>query len=46
MTRQCRDCREHKPVAEFGKRSAPRVGFLSYCRPCLRVRWRRWAYGS
>lgn len=42
----CRDCGIHKPLTEFPKRSKPRTGHGSYCHPCMRVRWRRWAYGE
>jgi hypothetical protein len=43
--RRCSDCKHTKPLGEFRKRSAPRRGYLSPCIPCLRLRWRRWAYG-
>ena len=33
-TKQCKSCEEHKPLADYAKRSASKDGLQSKCRPC------------
>lgn len=44
--KRCNDCGIYKPVSEFHRRSGRPSGRVSYCRPCVAVRWKRWAYGE
>ena len=44
-----RPFRHHDPgqtASEFNRRPNRPKGFTSYCRDCLRKRWRKWAYGE
>ena len=43
---KCCDCHADKPESEFNRRPNRPKGFTSYCRDCLRKRWRKWAYGE
>ena len=43
--KRCNDCGIYKPLTEFHRRSRA-GGHVSYCRPCVAVRWKRWAYGE
>ena len=43
---KCCDCGNEKPASEFNRRPNRPKGFTSYCRGCLRKRWRKWAYGE
>ena len=38
----CRDCGENKPLEEFSPAKKMKDGRTSYCRPCLKVRHRRY----
>lgn len=43
---KCCDCKRDLPVEAFGRRKDRPKGRMSYCRECMRARWRRWAYGE
>ena len=43
---KCNDCNRHNPPCGFQRRKDRPKGFTSYCRDCLRARWRKWAYGA
>ena len=34
-TKQCKSCEEHKPLADYAKRSASKDGLQRKCRPCM-----------
>ena len=36
--KQCRDCREVKPLSDFGKKSDAKDGIHYYCKKCVNVR--------
>lgn len=42
----CCDCKRTNPDCGFQRRKDRPKGITSYCRDCLRARWRKWAYGE
>lgn len=42
----CNDCNRDNPPCGFQVRKDRPKGFTSYCRDCLKSRWRKWAYGG
>lgn len=40
-SKECRDCREGKPLSEFSKNSAKPDGLMLYCKPCMSVRYKK-----
>lgn len=42
-TKVCAKCRQRKSEADFYKRGSSQSGVVSYCKPCVNKRARRWA---
>lgn len=42
----CPDCKTRKALTEFHPRTNRAGGHDTYCKPCRRARWRKWANGD
>lgn len=40
--KNCPHCKQTKPISDFSKRSDSKLGLMSWCRPCNRIKVEKW----